>query len=387
MRRLGDGAPAPAARRSAVTLAERLEHYHRLEPQGTPFGTLYLKPGVRGYPEPHPAGLLLAARAELGGGRLLDASATLGLPALALNEGHEVTVLEPSYAALRCLRATFAARPGLALAAGAPWDAPAGAFDAVCLAPATDRGSLRAYAELQGGLRALAPGGVLYAAMHKDQGAKRYEKRLAALAGGVEVIARAGGWRLVRASKGDAPACEVLRFAAAGLELEAEPGVYAAGKLDPGTTLLLEAFGLDDLAGKRVLDLGCGYGLLALRAALAGAEVTALDDDLTAVRSTHRNALRYGLDVRALHSDVDSVLRDGERFDLILTNPPFHVGKQVRLELPAAFIAAAHRRLAPGSALLLVANAELAYEPLLAQFASWEELARSRGFKVLRARA
>ena len=69
----------------------------------------------------------------------------------------------------------------------------------------------------------------------------------------------------------------------------------------------------------------------------------------------------------------------------MLTNPPFHVGKGVRLELPHAFIAAAYKHLRPGGEMVLVANRALAYESLLARFAYWETLHTAGGFKVLRA--
>ena len=170
------------------------------------------------------------------------------------------------------------------------------------------------------------------------------------------------------------------------MTLQSERGVYAAGKLDPGTQVMLEALELSPLLGKRVLDIGCGYGILALKAALAGADVTALDDDLAAIRSAYKNALRYALDIRFLHSDVNSALPPDARFDAVLSNPPFHVGKQVRLELPTAFIAAAYQHLKPGGTFTLVANAALPYEPLLNAFESWTTLATNKQFKVLQAR-
>ena len=222
--------------------------------------------------------------------------------------------------------------------------------------------------------------------MHKDQGAKRYEKLAKELFGELDVLAKEGGWRLVRAKKVKREGLEVspLQFSAADLTLQAEPGVFAAGKLDPGTARFLDAVRLAAFAGQRVLELGCGYGVIALKASLAGAAVTATDDDLLAVRSTHRNAAHYGADVRVLHSDVDSELQD-ETFDAVLMNPPFHVGKQVVMDVPGAFLAAAYERLKPGGTLTLVANQALPYERELEKFASWETLFVDGQFKVLRA--
>ena len=137
--------------------------------------------------------------------------------------------------------------------------------------------------------------------------------------------------------------------------------------------------------GKAVLDLGCGTGLIGAWAAQRGAAVTLVDGDLQSVRSARLTLEVGGLSGDAIHSDVDSEL--GERsFDLILSNPPFHVGRGVVLDVAREFIAAAQRRLNPGGRLILVANDFLPYEAELAVLGPVEELARERGFKVLAAR-
>jgi 16S rRNA (guanine1207-N2)-methyltransferase len=372
-----------------VTPAEVLQHYHQLTSRRYQGLAYFTKPGVRGHGE-LPAGVgLLLDKAELASKRLVDASGgagLVGLVAVARGEAERVKVMETSMAALRCAKETLRDSKAM-LSAGAIWDAPEASADAICLSLSTDKGNARVEAELLGALRVLEKGGRAYLVMHKDQGAKRYEKLALGLFGELTIVAKRGGWRLSLARKRrESPVAAVspLRFQAAGFDLKAEPGVYAAGKLDPGTALLLELLGEPELLGKRVLDLGCGYGLLALKASLAGAEVTALDDDLLAVRSAHRNAQAYGADVRCLHSDVDSALQ-GETFDEIWMNPPFHVGRQVVLDVPHAFLAAAHRRLAPGGSLTLVANRALAYEQILARWGRVETLLDARGFKVLRA--
>ena len=370
--------------------AQTLARYHTLESKVLPDGQRYaVKRGLRGYPL-HP-GVALLLGLGLKGDTLLDASGSGGLVALA-SRAKRKRVLESSQAALECARWTFTERDAagaegeVELVAGAPWDAPLESADVVVLAPQTDRGSARVQAELVGAQRALHPGGAAYFAMHKDQGAKRYEKLAQTLFGEVTVLAREGGWRVVRATKRLSAPLEVapLSFSAAGLSLQAEPGVFAAGKLDPGTARLLDALSLTRFAGQRLLELGCGYGVLALKASLAGAEVTAVDDDLLAVRATHRNAQHYGADVRALHSDVDSAVQ-GETFDTVLMNPPFHVGKQVVLDVPRAFLAAAYERLVPGGTLVLVANRALPYERELTGFARHDCLFADAQFKVLRA--
>ena len=373
-----------------MTFADTLLEYRQLDPHPLANGVYVTKRGVRGYPAVHPGAALLAQKADLSADVFADATFSAGFVALAAAQQgiKNITVLESSRAALLCVKETFK-ESNVTFVAGAPWDLFAESTDLICLLPQADKGTARVSAEFTGAYTALKAGGAALSVMHKDQGAKRYEKRAAALFGEVKVIAKAGGWRLSKAVKQteqplELEAVQPLIFDAAGLTLEALPGVYAAGKLDPGTALLLETLDMSILQAQNVLDLGCGYGLLALKASLAGASVTALDDDLLAVRSTHQNAERYGLDVRVLHSDVDSEIK-GEIFDAVLMNPPFHVGKQVSLEVPRAFLAAAHEHLRPGGVLTLVANKALPYEQDLAWWGAFETLATDKQFKVLRA--
>lgn len=320
---------------------------------------------------------------------LIDATATAGLLALgAWGTGlaERIEVVEPSRAALACAAKTFAAMPEVSPKASLPWLVK-GEADAFALAPQTDRGTSRVVAEVDGAHAVLRPRGRLYAVMHKDQGAKRYEKYIKERFGELEVLAKSGGWRLVRAKKErlERRPVEAITFEAVGLRLEAQPGVFSAGKLDPGTALLLESLDAAALAQKRVLDLGCGYGLLALVAARAGAQATGLDDDLGAVIASRANAERLGIEASFLHSDIDSALATEARFEAVLMNPPFHVGKKVALDLPKAFLAAAKRRLVKGGRLTLVANKALGYEEELSSWSGWREVAHNRHFKVLEA--
>jgi release factor glutamine methyltransferase len=75
--------------------------------------------------------------------------------------------------------------------------------------------------------------------------------------------------------------------------------------------------------GASVLDVCTGSGALALCAALAGAgEVTAVDISRRAVLSVRMNARLNHVPVRAVRSDLFSAL-DGERYDVIVSNPPY----------------------------------------------------------------
>lgn len=360
-----------------------LKAYHRLEPGPK---TILIKSGMRFYPDYHPALELLLKKLPPLSGYCLDASATAGALAVLLGWKGGV-VVDSSCASLRAATANLREHKHLTLLAAPLWAAPKTQFDALVSILPSDKGTIRVEAECLGIHHCLKPEGLAYVVMHKDQGAKRYESQLTKYFKQLKVVAKDKGWRLLQLSEKNPleHLHKPLSFEASGLKLQAEPGVYAAGKLDPGTEFFLASYDLKDVAGKEILDLGCGYGLIALKAALAGAQTTALDDDLLAVQSTYHNAKTYGLDIRCLHSDINSELKETELFDLVLTNPPFHIGRGVRLELPQAFIAAAHKHLKIGGELLLVANKALAYEPLLEGFSYWEKLASNQAFKVLRA--
>jgi len=88
------------------------------------------------------------------------------------------------------------------------------------------------------------------------------------------------------------------------------------------TFLLLDC--VSEVEGKRVLEMGCGTGIVALHCALAGVEVTAVDINPYAVSCAKENAERNCLEMEVIHSDL--FLDVEGRFDLIVFNPPYLPG-------------------------------------------------------------
>lgn len=172
----------------------------------------------------------------------------------------------------------------------------------------------------------------------------------------------------------------------AALAIATLPGVFAGSRLDLGTELLLAHLDLEP--GEHVLDVGCGAGAIGFtvwrRMGETGA-VVMTDVNLLAVASVRETIRRAGMSsVRAVAGDVYDGLGAGERFDLIVSNPPFHQGKTVDLAMPQRLIGDAAQHLVPGGRLVIVANAFLPYERLLEErFRVVKELANTRRFKVL----
>ncbi len=135
------------------------------------------------------------------------------------------------------------------------------------------------------------------------------------------------------------------------LRLHSTWGLFSPRELDEGTRLLLERLEVDPDAD--CLDLGCGYGAIGLAlAALAPQGQTLLvDKDFIAVDYANGNARRNDLaNARAILSNgFDQVPRD-QRFDLIASNIPAKVGK----ELLALLLHDARDRLKPGGRLYVV---------------------------------
>jgi tRNA1(Val) A37 N6-methylase TrmN6 len=119
-----------------------------------------------------------------------------------------------------------------------------------------------------------------------------------------------------------------VRESVAGLSLIVHPGVFNPRLFRTGNYLARFVRQGVVAEGSAVLDLGTGSGAGALAAATRGARVVAIDLSPDAVRCAAENAranqLADRVDVRA--GDLFAPLREDERFDLVLFNPPFYRG-------------------------------------------------------------
>lgn len=169
--------------------------------------------------------------------------------------------------------------------------------------------------------------------------------------------------------------------------LETAPGVFSPGHLDLGTTVLLRE--VPPPPADAFLDLGCGWGPLALSAALLEprARVTAVDVNERALDLVRLNAERVARS--AALAPIDALLPTDvpadRSFRTVWSNPPIRIGKEALHELLATWMP----RIVPGGEAWLVVQKNLGADSLARWIADqgWgevERVASSKGFRVLR---
>ncbi len=106
-----------------------------------------------------------------------------------------------------------------------------------------------------------------------------------------------------------------------------DSGVFSKTEVDYGTYVLLNVVKDQDIKGK-VLDLGCGYGVVSIvLSKLFDIKAIGVDINPRAVNLSKENAKLNKVDINYFVSDGYSNVED--KFDEILVNPPIRAGKQV----------------------------------------------------------
>lgn len=166
------------------------------------------------------------------------------------------------------------------------------------------------------------------------------------------------------------------------VDVETANGVFSGDGLDLGTSVLLREM-LPGLDSQTFLDLGCGWGPIALAIGLdlPEAQITAIDVNQRAVALCSDNARRLGLShVKVLTPEQVS---DTARFDEIWSNPPIRIGKAALHELLLTWLP----KLSDNGVANLVVAKNLGADSLQSWLDSqgWPtvRIASAKGFRVL----
>src|SRR5262249_29933704 len=267
----------------------------------------------------------------------------------------------------------------------APWP-PAGPFEGVLLRlpKAKDEQEMAAHACLS----VLVPGGRLLFYGGNAEGIRSAAHMLQGLCGSVETLAPRGH-RPVLEARRPIPGAQLrsslqawrltapLEIGGQRREWISYPGVFAAGRIDAGTALMLGS--LPPLgAGASILDYGCGSGLIgaAAQAQASAIVLDALDSDSVALEAVRQNLVsaqpRLGTTLGAVGPT---------RSDAILSNPPLHQGVAEDHTLLMELVAAAPEHLRPGGVLQIVVQRRVPLGRLLARhFATVVVAAETGGY-------
>ncbi|MEM7320957.1 MAG: methyltransferase, partial [Pseudomonadota bacterium] len=139
-----------------------------------------------------------------------------------------------------------------------------------------------------------------------------------------------------------------------------KPGMFSADGIDPASRLLAQA--LPGALGRRVADLGAGWGYLSERILTGRETIEVLD----LVEADHHALACARLNVKdrraAFHWSDALNWEPAEPCDTVVMNPPFHISRAADPEIGRGFIATAARALKPAGQLWMVANRNLPYE-------------------------
>ncbi|MGV9744555.1 class I SAM-dependent methyltransferase [Rhodococcus zopfii] len=172
------------------------------------------------------------------------------------------------------------------------------------------------------------------------------------------------------------------------LTVVAHGAAFAGPRLDIGTRFLLEFLPRTRRDAAVAVDLGCGTGILAVSLARQNPDlrVVATDQSAAAVASAAATAAANGVAdrVEVLRDDAASTLPDNS-VDLVVCNPPFHIGAAVHTGAAEKMFDAAARILRDGGELWTVYNSHLNYRGTLKRVVGMTDVAgRNPKFTVTR---
>ncbi|MEW6984086.1 methyltransferase [Colwelliaceae bacterium 6471] len=165
------------------------------------------------------------------------------------------------------------------------------------------------------------------------------------------------------------------------LKIASLPGVFSLDGLDKGTELLLRNLS-NEMTGK-LLDFGCGAGVIAcyLGKKNASLELSLLDVSALALKSAEETLKINNLTGKCIASDSLSNLN--EKYDHIVSNPPFHQGVKTNYEATESFLGGIKKYINKHGSITIVANSFLQYLPIMEKaIGKTKVLTKENGFTL-----
>ncbi len=167
-----------------------------------------------------------------------------------------------------------------------------------------------------------------------------------------------------------------------GVTVVAHGGVFSGARLDIGTRFLLDF--LPRMRTGDAVDLGCGTGVLAVALARRGHRVIATDNSASAVASAAKTLIANNVVAPTIRDDAMTGF-DADSADLIVCNPPFHIGAAVHTGAAVKLFREAGRVLRSTGELWTVHNSHLNYRGVLDRLVGpTDVVGRNRKFTVTR---
>ena len=115
------------------------------------------------------------------------------------------------------------------------------------------------------------------------------------------------------------------------MEFTSDLGVFSKEKVDFGSNLLIDTYIKEGRKNIKLLDVGCGYGIIGIVIAkYMNITSTLVDINKRAIHLTSMNIKNNGVDAKTFESDIYANV--SEKYDVIITNPPIRTGKEHVLE-------------------------------------------------------
>lgn len=159
-------------------------------------------------------------------------------------------------------------------------------------------------------------------------------------------------------------------------------GVFSKGKLDFGTRTLLESLPLNDIKGK-VLDVGCGYGVIdIILSKITDASYEGVDVNKRALHLAEMNAKLNNIsNVKFYESNCYENVND--KYNVIITNPPIRAGKKIVYDI----VMNAKNHLTDDGVLYIVIRKEQGAKSMLRDLEEYyitEVINKNKGFFIIK---